>query len=122
MSNITVVIFTENNARILTNPENIEAYKNIPNSVINPDLKSVEGVPPHLWKLVDGKVVQKTEEESHQTLEHIKKYGAINLLNAPAAKMIETDEETHSRIRLIVPYLVGAVVGSSLTFLLLMLV
>ena len=43
----------------------VEPYKNIENVVIEPDLSDLiaRKVKPHHWKLVDGKVVEKTDEE-----------------------------------------------------------
>lgn len=57
----TVVVFNKYGARILVNPG--DAYDNVKDSIINPDLTEVKGLPPHYWKLVDGKVVPKTEKE-----------------------------------------------------------
>jgi len=48
-----VVVFTENNARILINPPNLEAFDNKPKSIINPDMSLVCGVDPQFWKLID---------------------------------------------------------------------
>lgn len=73
-----VVVFTDNNARILHNPENLRDYKAMKNAIIDPDLKSVAGVPPHLWKLVAGKVVIMDEAESKARENHIAIHGAIN--------------------------------------------
>lgn len=51
-----VVIFTENNARILVNPEKIEEFDSKPNAFVNPDLSLVKGIEPQFWKYLKGKV------------------------------------------------------------------
>ena len=56
-----VVVFTENNARILINPSNIEAYKDKPKASVNPDLSLVNGVDPHFWKLIDYDFIELTD-------------------------------------------------------------
>lgn len=73
-----VVVFTKNNARILYNPGNLDDYKNCMSALIDPDLKSVAGVPPHLWKLLDGKVVIMDTSESKARNTHIAIHGVIN--------------------------------------------
>lgn len=53
---MNIVVFTRNNARILNNPDTVNFV--YPNSVENPDLTLVKGVPPHYWrKRIDGKIV-----------------------------------------------------------------
>lgn len=58
-----VVIFTENNARIVTNPEDLDYFKRLPNALINPDFSKVKGIPPHFWKCVDGKLEAMSADE-----------------------------------------------------------
>lgn len=55
------VVFNKYGARIIVNPGN--AYKNAKDVVLNPDLSLVKGVPPHYWKLEDGKIVPKNKLE-----------------------------------------------------------
>lgn len=45
--------------------DNVEIYKDLPNVVVNPDLKELrlKGIKPLHWKIKDGRVVEKTEEE-----------------------------------------------------------
>lgn len=73
-----VVIFTSNNARILSNPENIDQYRDLKDCVIDPDLTLVQGLSPHHWKLLDGKVTPMTAEEQIIREEIINKHGADN--------------------------------------------
>lgn len=47
-----VIVFTQNNARILVNPPDLEKFKNKQNVFINPDLTFVSGVEPHFWRLL----------------------------------------------------------------------
>lgn len=66
MAKIRVVVFTENGARILKNPANFEELSRAENVVVNPDLKELEGVPPHLWKLQNGKVLAMSLSEQSE--------------------------------------------------------
>ena len=50
----TYVVFTKNNARIIKSDKGTLAFKEP--FLVNPDLSSVSGVPPHYWKLL-GDVV-----------------------------------------------------------------
>lgn len=59
-----VVVFNKYGARILVNPG--DAYDNSQDTIINPDLTEVKGLPPHYWKLVDGKVLPKTIIEQEE--------------------------------------------------------
>ena len=49
-----VIIFTNNNARILVNPPEVEVFQDKPNAYVNPDLRFVKGVSPEHWKQVSG--------------------------------------------------------------------
>lgn len=49
-----VVVFTQNNARILVNPPDLTKFDGKPNTFINPDLSLVTGVEPHFWKLLQS--------------------------------------------------------------------
>lgn len=44
-----VVLFTQNNARILTNPPDLVKFEGKENAYVNPDLGYVYGVDPHFW-------------------------------------------------------------------------
>lgn len=57
-----VVLFLEDNARIITT-QDPKKYENVPYCLIDPDLTAVKGHPPHYWRLVDGKVIPITNEE-----------------------------------------------------------
>jgi hypothetical protein len=73
-----VVVFTSNNARILHNPENLSAYAEMPNAVVNPDLTSVIKIPPHLWQLKDGKVMKLGDSEIESRIEDVAVNGTVN--------------------------------------------
>jgi hypothetical protein len=73
-----VVIFTKNNARVLTNPKNLDHYVGHPAALINPDLSLVAGEPPHFWKLDNGKIVPMTRPEKLERLEHHRQHGVDN--------------------------------------------
>lgn len=60
------VIFNDYGARIVVN--DIEPYKGLSNVAINPNLDKVKGHSPDQWKLQDGEVVLKSEEEKQQTV------------------------------------------------------
>ncbi len=78
LSDNTVVVFTNNNARLLLNPENLSAYEAMPNAVINPDLSGVLRLPPHFWKLKDGKVVKLEDSDITLRIADIGQRDAIN--------------------------------------------
>lgn len=65
----TVVLFVANTARILVNPES--DYTGVVNAVINPSLTAVKGIPPHFWKLVEGKILPMDETERKERLKSI---------------------------------------------------
>lgn len=48
-----VVVFTQNNARILVNPQQIDIFYKRHNALVNPDLMFVDGIDPHYWKLIN---------------------------------------------------------------------
>lgn len=74
----TVIVFTENNARFIHNPEDLDKYRFMPNAAIDPDLSNVKDTPPHLWKLQSGKIVKMSSSEIECRETHIQKHGAIN--------------------------------------------
>lgn len=47
-----VVIFTQNNARILVNPPDLSKFDKKENAFVNPDLSLVTGIEPQFWKLI----------------------------------------------------------------------
>jgi hypothetical protein len=63
MQKMRIVVFTSNNARMLTNPENPEQYRAASNCVVNPNLDKVAGLPPHYWKLSNGEILPMNEVE-----------------------------------------------------------
>jgi hypothetical protein len=74
-----VVVFTRNNARIITTSD-ISKYKNRMNISIDPDLSKVQGTPPHFWKLHGRKIVPLTRPEKLARLQDIKVNGLDNRL------------------------------------------
>ncbi len=79
-----VVVFTLNNARILAVADASE-YAGRENCVIDPDLSHLRGVPPHHWRLAEGKIYAMNQVERNQRDRHIKTNGAINHISlAPA--------------------------------------
>lgn len=74
----TLVVFTKNNARILTNPENFSEYIHFPNAVPDPNLLAVKGIPPHFWKLEEGLIVPMTSEEKEKRIQAIEQEGVNN--------------------------------------------
>lgn len=94
MSKTRVVIFTENNARILVNPLNVERFKEMPNAVVNPDLQHVKNIPPHFWKLTEsGNIVPMSDEE--------KKAKSIGLTPARMKNVIELPARVVNQVKLV---------------------
>lgn len=60
MSKRFAVVFSEHNAHIVKGPE-IVALTGQPNVLFDPEIPP--GVPPHHWKLVDGKIAVMSDEE-----------------------------------------------------------
>jgi hypothetical protein len=82
-----VVVFTQNNARILKNPTlDVVAQITAP-YVTDPDLSHVEGYPPHHWKLVDGEVLPMTDAEIRHRDAHIQAFGVDNSLALVAVEI-----------------------------------
>lgn len=73
-----LVIFTKNNARVLTQPETFTDLMHYPNCVPDPDLMGVKGIPPHFWKLEEGLVVPMTEAEKDARMFDIEANGVDN--------------------------------------------
>jgi hypothetical protein len=79
-STIKVVVFTSNNALQLTVPEeDSHIYENKENAVINPTLAHVGTLPPHHWKLVDGRVTGMNVAEKLIRNMHLNRHGAQNI-------------------------------------------
>lgn len=74
------VIFTDNNARIIKNPPNLEYLKTLDNVLINPDMSGVVGIPPHLWAKEGDSIRVLTEEE---TIERHKSHVQHGIINEP---------------------------------------
>jgi hypothetical protein len=73
----TLVVFTSNNARVLKNPDLVNFV--YPNSVLNPDLAPVKGIPPHHWrKRIDGKIVPMGPLARHMRDRNIAAHGVDN--------------------------------------------
>ncbi len=58
-----VVIFTEHNAMILTNPSDLSQYRDRKDCLVNPDLSVVVKHPPHFWKMDGDEVKIMSREE-----------------------------------------------------------
>jgi hypothetical protein len=69
-----VIVFTSNNAGILTNPD-MRPYVGRPNVLIDPDLSKVQGIAPHYWKLSNGNVVPLSPPEKLLRDRHIRLFG-----------------------------------------------
>jgi len=80
MPKTIVVVFTDNNARVLVNPLDLKAFEGAANAVINPDLWELRGIPPHFWKLVEGKILPMTPEECAARQSQLDKSGADNVI------------------------------------------
>jgi hypothetical protein len=65
-----IVTFSKTNSFILKEPNFIPE-----NSLIEPDLSRVKGVPSHFWKIKDGHVIPMTRPEKLKRLEEINKHG-----------------------------------------------
>ena len=75
-----LVIFTKNNARVLTKPEEFTELMAYPNVVPDPDLSLVKGIPPHHWKLEDGLIVPMTGSEKDARNADIEAHGVDNMI------------------------------------------
>lgn len=77
------VVFTRNNARLIVNPASESVFEGNPNAFKNPDLSSVQGVPPHQWKLEGAQIVPMTPAEVELRHRDIEKNGVDNSLVIP---------------------------------------
>lgn len=104
-----VVIFTENNARVL-HVDDVTPFKDNPNAVINPDLKAVAGLPPHFWKFQDGKIVSMGRPEKVLRIAHIDAFGSKNDHNVKLP--VKTYHLTLTITALtLIPLILGGVIG-----------
>lgn len=85
-----VVLLTENNSRILK-VSDPSPYLRARNCLVNPDLRKVEGVPPHFWKISAGEVVPMDYDERLARSEHIAEHGIKN--NAPLDIPVEESKK-----------------------------
>lgn len=72
-----VVIFTENNARIV-NVDDITPYQAMSNVLINPDITKLTGLAPHFWKKSGNQLLPMTKSEQASRLQHINMVGLKN--------------------------------------------
>lgn len=72
------VVFTENNARVVKNPSNIEELQTMENVLIDPDLSAVEKTPPHFWVKEGHEIRPMSRHERERRLEHHKVHGVFN--------------------------------------------
>ena len=84
---IDVWVFTATNARLVKvdSEEEIDAER-LKSFVVSPDLSSVSGIPPHYWRLADGKVIPMNIEQAAQRDQDIAEKGIDNdVYKAPQA-------------------------------------
>jgi hypothetical protein len=129
----TLVVFTDTNARIITNPGDIERFKDDPNVVINPDFSHVKGIAPHYW-LKDGNDIkpmneeQRLERDAHHDKTGIRGY-VVKLVyqDRPVDRVVHVDRPVFvnrfvnraSGLLASAYVLAGALSGSALTLLVL---
>lgn len=89
-----IVIFTDNNARIITTRDPGK-YKLASNMVVDPDLTQVRHVPPHFWKLKQGLVLEMSRPEKLARMEVIERSGADNSIRFIELKKIRMDLKRH---------------------------
>jgi hypothetical protein len=58
------VVFGDQGARVLKNPENYAELAGLPHVLVDPDLSDVVNTPPHLWRINGGKIVAVEEGSS----------------------------------------------------------
>lgn len=73
-----VVVFTKNNARVLTNFELPKKINPRAKVLVNPDLSLLKRIPTHFWKLDCGAIKEMTPKEKRQRMRDIKLYGSDN--------------------------------------------
>jgi len=66
-----VVVFTENNARVLVNPPDLDAWRKRKDALVDPDFGRVAHLAPHFWKCDEsGHLSPMTEEERNARISH----------------------------------------------------
>lgn len=122
MDNNIVVMFTDNNARVLRNPINLEYLKTLDNVLVNPNLSKVTGIPPHLWAKEGDSIRAMSEEESIERHKHHEVHGVLNDIHKPfvpeqvIVERVVVQEPIKSKIyqACIVGFVIGASVASAL--------
>lgn len=82
-----VVVLTRNNARIVTNPTDLDKFLGKQNVFVNPNMEDLKGVPPHFWKSQRGRLVPMNALERRLRIRDIEKHGSenwIELIPLPA--------------------------------------
>lgn len=74
------VIFTENNARVSKDPQQLKDWHDWPNVMYSPSLSKVQGVQPHFWKPKKGKIVAMSTLERVVRAQEIDHFGLDNEL------------------------------------------
>lgn len=72
-----IVVFTPTNARVIVSRRKSDAGL-FSNSLLNPSLSLVKGVPPHFWKRIGNEIHPMTDLEQKKRLADIALYGVIN--------------------------------------------
>lgn len=118
-----IVIFTENNAHVSKDPQQLKDCHDWPNVLYAPSLTDVRGVPPHFWKLRHGKVVPMNTFERAVRARELEHFGVDNEL-----KKLEDDPRFIRKdgpmlvkwiMKLdafLVMFILGLVVGSASTY------
>lgn len=122
MNHNIVVLFTDNNARILRNPINLDYLKTLDNVLINPDLSKVAGIPPHFWVKEGDSVRAMTTLEKVERAEHHEVNGVANEIHKKSEPEQIIIEKIVERIipqefqknKIYQALLFGAVMGASL--------
>lgn len=74
------VIFTDNNARLSKDPQQLKDWHDWPNVFYGLSLSKVQGVAPHFWKLKKGKIVAMNTLERVVRAQEIDHFGVDNEL------------------------------------------
>lgn len=57
MKKFVVIDLGANGCVIIRRPANLAPFEDKKNCLISPDLSEVDGISPHLWRIVDGAVI-----------------------------------------------------------------
>jgi len=63
--------------------EDPSVFANYRNCIVNPDLMPLRGIPPHYWKIQDGKIVEMTLPEKRRRDRRIKREMVDNSFSPP---------------------------------------